>query len=271
MSGKTMGNLITWCLNESNPLCGVAQSHVTEAGEDYCAPLYAPKPIDHNHKDELTIPAKETALKYPLTDSLIWQMAREIGAQHPFQNISALKDINGMVRGLGSKKSDDEGIILARSGEEIFSDRPMRGGCHDWAIAFAALARAVGFPVVFVEGADIAFLKGVGDYAGHSFLKIFVKDFPDDAGRWILVDPGAGVYYNETTVQGGCLPGPPANDGAETVACERVEMYETQNLWDVGFGIDPVKQCLRVFQKNFQEDFPIDPDLSAVTFRPNRF
>jgi hypothetical protein len=71
------------------------------------------------------------------------------------------------------------------------------GGCHDWGLVFASLARELGYPAVMVDTASIAWVKSVqagqkGPYVGHVFVEVFV------GGRWVLVDP-TNNWYVETS------------------------------------------------------------------------
>jgi hypothetical protein len=79
--------------------------------------------------------------------------------------------------------------------DQLLKERRL-GGCHDWGLVYAALARELGYPAVMVDVAGIAWAKGVragkrGPYVGHVFVEVFV------GGKWVLVD-ATGNWYVET-------------------------------------------------------------------------
>ena len=82
------------------------------------------------------------------------------------------------------------------------------GGCADYAIAFAALARACGIPAVFVKTMDADWIRefrAAGkcqSWRGHVFLEVHLN------GKWRLLDPGALTLYDDYATAARILPGP---------------------------------------------------------------
>jgi transglutaminase-like putative cysteine protease len=81
------------------------------------------------------------------------------------------------------------------------------GGCADYAIAFAALARACGVPAVFVKTMDADWIRefrAAGtcrSWRGHVFLEVYVD------GRWRLLEPSAMTLYDDYQTTARVLPG----------------------------------------------------------------
>jgi transglutaminase-like putative cysteine protease len=67
------------------------------------------------------------------------------------------------------------------------------GGCHDFALVFAAVSREFGYPAVMIDTYSISwieqFQKGEAEgHIGHVFVEVYLDD------KWILVDPTNGWY-----------------------------------------------------------------------------
>jgi len=223
-----------------------------------CPLLEVRNPVNFDRPEEMTKPEKETAPLKPEEKSLIMQWAKGVD---PNRGFAALQDISRLVHSLKREKGT-MADILSRTGEEIFANG-IRGGCHDYAIAFASLARASGIPVAYVDSADMEFLNDrslKGKFGGHAFLNAYVDN------RWVLIDPTEGVYYENVDTPDGCLPGrvKKHDDEGEYRTCDRLKMYEVKNLWDAGIGGDPLHQCLKIFHTDFQPE----TNFSDIRFRP---
>ena len=72
--------------------------------------------------------------------------------------------------------------------EGLIKDRKL-GGCHDYALVFAATLRALGYPALMADTASIRWAKeyktGSGTYC-HVFVEVYA------AGKWLLIDPVSG-------------------------------------------------------------------------------
>ena len=78
--------------------------------------------------------------------------------------------------------------------EQLLAERRL-GGCHDWGLVYAAVARQLGYPAVLVDTASIAWARQFqagekGPYVGHVFVEVFV------AGQWVLVDSTNNWYVS---------------------------------------------------------------------------
>lgn len=79
--------------------------------------------------------------------------------------------------------------------DELLASRRL-GGCHDYALVYAAVARELGYPALMLETASVEwierFQKGDrGVHAGHVFVEVFLID------RWVLIDSTSGYYVHE--------------------------------------------------------------------------
>jgi len=77
-------------------------------------------------------------------------------------------------------------------------------GCTNYAIAFAAVARAKGIPAIVVDGADDEWIKGGASLeyvCGHFFVEVFVEN------KWQLLDSTSGELYPDYDTKNWCLPG----------------------------------------------------------------
>jgi hypothetical protein len=78
-------------------------------------------------------------------------------------------------------------------------------GCHDWALVFGAVLRALGMPAIMVDAASLKWLEDPGTdgrFIGHVFLEVFV------GGRWILLDPASGRYLADYSPEEPVIPMP---------------------------------------------------------------
>lgn len=67
------------------------------------------------------------------------------------------------------------------------------GGCHDYALVFAAAARQLGYPAVIVDAVDLDWAQRAargktGEYSGHVFVEVYFQQ------RWVLIDSTNGSY-----------------------------------------------------------------------------
>ena len=76
--------------------------------------------------------------------------------------------------------------------DQLLAERRL-GGCHDFALVYAAVARELGYPAVMARTDSIAWVKRFqageqGPYVGHVFVEVYL------AGQWVLVDSTNGWY-----------------------------------------------------------------------------
>lgn len=208
----------------------------------------------------------------------------EIWLQHgPQSRIS-----RSMIQLVQKLRSDDPWTTLRRIHRWIAShSRPFRGikahvlrrrtasslfrslhlsGCGDWGLLFTALARAAGFPAVYVEAVhkDWArrWLDGdeQGPHMGHVFIEVYIK------GEWILVDSTEGFYWRKYNPNDANLP-----RGYYAFAKGR-------DAWDLGLrGIFALNQSLefvaeyiddlKLHRVSYQRGF-LTPTLVLIAPRP---
>lgn len=84
------------------------------------------------------------------------------------------------------------GVITAH---ELLNNRVL-GGCHDFGLVFAAVARYLGYPAIVVDTISIIWAEqyqsGQPDlHVGHVFVEIYL------GGKWILIDSTNGWYLKD--------------------------------------------------------------------------
>jgi hypothetical protein len=118
--------------------------------------------------------------------------------------------------------------------DQLLAERRL-GGCHDFGLVYAAVARELGYPAVMARTDSIAWVKRFqageqGPYVGHVFVEVYL------AGRWVLVDSTNGWY-----VADGYDPAQPVIPLKEQVAGSEAETYgfyvERKGLDIWGFGL----------------------------------
>lgn len=79
--------------------------------------------------------------------------------------------------------------------DELLASRRL-GGCHDWGLVFAALARELGYPAVVVDSLSLAWAREfqMGNsrgFTGHVFVEVFIDQ------HWVLVDATNNWYVEQ--------------------------------------------------------------------------
>jgi hypothetical protein len=69
--------------------------------------------------------------------------------------------------------------IGAITTDQLLAERRL-GGCHDWGLVYASVARELGYPVVTIDTASITWAKQFqsgqkGAYVGHVFVKCSLR------------------------------------------------------------------------------------------------
>ncbi len=110
------------------------------------------------------------------------------------------------------------------------------GGCHDYALVYAAVAREIGYPAVMVRTSSIVWIEsfkideeGAMPRIGHVFAEVYLDK------RWILIDPTNGWYLKE-----GYCPSNPVIPLRGNIAGQTEEIYgfyvekKGLDIWDMG-------------------------------------
>ncbi len=79
--------------------------------------------------------------------------------------------------------------------DQLLQERRL-GGCHDFALVYAAVARELGYPAVMMRTDSLAWIKrfqeGDGQmHVGHVFVEVFLE------GSWLLIDSTNGWFVEE--------------------------------------------------------------------------
>lgn len=78
-------------------------------------------------------------------------------------------------------------------------------GCHDFGLAFSAVARYLDYPTIIVDAAGISWAEQhkagmASGYSGHVFVEVYVDS------RWILVDSTTGEFMRDYQVTNPMIP-----------------------------------------------------------------
>jgi hypothetical protein len=135
--------------------------------------------------------------------------------------------------------------IGAITTDQLLTERRL-GGCHDWGLVYASIARELGYPVVMIDTASIAWAKQFqvgqkGPYVGHVFVEVFVD------GKWVLVDSTNNWYVESGYDPANAvipLKGSVAGSNEETYGF--LVMRKGVDTW--GYGIRSNQELLRVME-----------------------
>lgn len=149
--------------------------------------LYQPAfGVDYGHPEKYVAQGEQTRLSDPSVINSLRGKA---------QSIAHLGEIYFWIKREFKTWSAGGSTIGAITTDQLMKERRL-GGCHDWGLVYASIARDLGYPVVMIDTAGIAWAKRFlanqkGGYAGHVFVEVFV------AGKWVLVD-STNNWYVET-------------------------------------------------------------------------
>jgi hypothetical protein len=139
--------------------------------------------IDYGQPEKYLIQGGQTRLSNPsVVDSL----------RRSDQSIAHLGEIYFWIqRGFKTWSAGGKTIGTVTT-DQLLSERRL-GGCHDWALVYASIARELGYPAVMVDALSIMWAKQFqagekGSYAGHVFVEVCI------AGSWVLVDSTNNWY-----------------------------------------------------------------------------
>ena len=156
-------------------------------------------------------------------------------------------------------------VLSRRDATELVEDRTL-SGCNDWGLVFITLARATGFPAIYVKSIHKGWARrwvegdDRGPRMGHVFIELFVQ------GKWILVDSTRGFYYKNYNPNNPTLP---SNYYAYAKAKDPWDMGQ-RNVYELRRSIENIAEYLeRVkFRKvNYPRGYLI-PTLVLVAPRP---
>jgi hypothetical protein len=79
--------------------------------------------------------------------------------------------------------------------DQLLADRRL-GGCHDYGLVYAAVARELGYPAVMARANSLAWVERFqageqGPKIGHVFVEVYLND------KWVLVDSTNGWYVED--------------------------------------------------------------------------
>ncbi|MBI5651505.1 MAG: hypothetical protein HZC40_13845 [Chloroflexi bacterium] len=135
--------------------------------------------------------------------------------------------------------------IGAVTTDQLFQSRRL-GGCHDWGLVYASIARELGYPVVMIDTAGIAWAKGFlagkkSPYLGHVFVEVFV------GGKWVLVDSTNNWYVEENYDPANAII--PLKMGDETEGL--FVMRKGVDTW--GYGIRSNAELTRLMEESARQ------------------
>lgn len=147
--------------------------------------------VDHSQLKLLTQPTQETTLDP--------QVAAQLKNRFSGPNdLAKLGAVHRYVRRNFTSQPARGALVAKRSVEKIFQDGTI-SGCNDSGIVKTAILRALGFPVVYMNGAGINWARDFKQgrmrrgYLGHVFLEVYL---PLEK-KWILLDSVTDEYIEQ--------------------------------------------------------------------------
>lgn len=142
--------------------------------------------IDYGHPEKYLAPGEQTHISNPAVINALRQKE---------QSIAHLGAIYFWIKRQFTTWSAGGQTIGRVTVDQLLTERRL-GGCHDWGLVYAAVARQLGYPAVLVDTASIAWARQFqsgekGPYVGHVFVEVFV------AGKWVLVDSTNNWYVED--------------------------------------------------------------------------
>lgn len=139
--------------------------------------------IDYTHPSTYTLQGKQTVIKdISALERLQQKQRNNTGA-----DFTMLGEIFRWEKAGFQPVASGGRTIGVVTVEQLLKERRM-GGCHDWALVYAAVARQLGYPAVIADAMSIAWAKDhvsgkKVSYLGHVFVELYVDR------KWLLVDP----------------------------------------------------------------------------------
>ena len=141
--------------------------------------------IDYGHPEKYLAQGEQTRLSDPkVIDSL--------RGKHSIHNLGEI--YFWIARGFTFQAVGGTTIGVVTT-DQLLKERRL-GGCHDWALVYASIARDLGYPTVMVDTSSIALAKQLQAgqqmlWYGHVFVEVFVE------GKWVLVDSTNNWYVED--------------------------------------------------------------------------
>jgi hypothetical protein len=142
--------------------------------------------------------------------------------------------------------------------DQLLAERQL-GGCHDYALVYAAVVRHLGYPAVMADSYSIAWIEQFqageqGLHTGHVFVEVYL------GAKWVLVDPTNGWY-----VENGYDPADPviplrgAIAGSSNEICGFHVDRKGSDTW--AYGITSVSELTQAM-----DDLARQLDLEAIAY-----
>lgn len=142
--------------------------------------------MDYTKPETFVLPGKQSQLSNPAVINALRDKPK---------SIAHLGEIYFWIKREFTTWSAGGATIGAVTTDQLFQSRRL-GGCHDWGLVYASIARELGYPTAMIDTAGIAWAKGFlagkkSPYLGHVFVEVFLN------GKWVLVD-STNNWYVET-------------------------------------------------------------------------
>lgn len=235
---STSAYTATPLLMETPALSGLATPTAAPTPTDTATPTSQPTPeavsvnyqmafgINYARPEEYLAQGEQTQISNPaLLDPLRTQE----------QSMAHLGDIYRWLQSEFTRNSAGGGTIGVVTVDQLLAERQL-GGCHDYALVYAAVVRHLGYPAVMADSYSIAWIEQfqAGEpgrqHIGHVFVEVYL------AGKWVLVDPTNGWY-----VEDGYDPADPVIPLRGAIAGSSDEIYgfyvgrKGSDTWACGF------------------------------------
>jgi hypothetical protein len=141
---------------------------------------------------------------------------------------------------------------------QLLKERQL-GGCHDYGLVYAAVARELGYPALMARTSSIAWVETFqagkqGPHIGHVFVEVFLD------AKWMLVDSTNGWYVDE-----GYNPADPVIPLKGPIVGSSEEIYgfyvECKGIDIWTFGIHSPAESIKAM-----DDFANQLDLESIEY-----
>lgn len=145
--------------------------------------------VDHGDRQKFAKQTRETELDQATKTTL----SREIPGD---QGLARIGKVYTWVDKNFRRDSRHGELVAKRSAQEIFKSGTLTG-CNDHGILKTAILRSFGYPVVFMNTANVDWAeqfqtgKASGPHKGHTFLEVYVQN------KWIVLDSVTGHYTED--------------------------------------------------------------------------